>query len=417
MQTLEQDRSWFEGDVLERFLRYVKVHTTSDPHSDATPSTERQWDLARLLEKELKKMPLSHVELTAHCNILARLPASPGVTCPPLMFLAHLDTSPDFNGKNVRPQVHRNYDGAVIGLGEGLALDPAENPALKNHINDTVISTDGSSLLGADDKAGVAEIMTALQYLIDHPEIPRGEVEIIFTPDEEIGRGTLHFPAEKVHARYGFTLDGEEEGSYNVECFNAYGAELTFTGVMIHPGRARGSFVNAISMASQYVAMLPRNESPEATDQHYGYYAALELSGSMERSTLRLLVRDFDSGEMSRRLEYLRHLARSIELAFPGGKVEVSTQQQYLNLMNFLGDIPEIIETLKLAIRDTGIEPFPLSIRGGTDGARLSERGFPTPNIFTGGHNFHGPREWIGLRSMVRASKVMLNIIERWAKQ
>ena len=414
IQTLEQDREWFEKHILERFLRYVKVHTTSDSHSRETPSTKGQWDLARLLEQELKEMGLSQVELTEHCNVLARLPATTETEQAALVFLAHLDTSPDFNGKNVNPQIHRNYDGGLIRLGEKYQLDPEANPVLKKHIGDTVITADGTSLLGADDKAGIAEIMTAVHYLLDHPEIPRGEVEIVFTPDEEIGRGTLHFPAERIHARYGFTLDGEEEGSYNARCFNAYAVELNFTGVMIHPGRARGKFVNAISMAAQYVSMLPRTESPEATDGDFGYYAARECSGSLESCSLSLFIRDFDSEGMERRMEYLKQLARTVEQAFPGGRVDISFQKQYLNLMRFLDSSSGLLEVLEAAIRDTGIEPVQESIRGGTDGAQLSEKGLPTPNIFTGGHNFHGPQEWIGLRAMVRASKVMLNIISRW---
>ncbi|MGI9256130.1 MAG: peptidase T [Salinispira sp.] len=415
MQDVNRDRAWFENNILERFLRYVQVHTTSDPHSTAAPSTEGQWNLARLLEQELQNMGVPHVELTEHCNILARLPANAETACAPVMFLAHMDTAPDFNGNNVRPQVHEKYNGDIIRLGKNIILDPDENPALKNHIDDTVITADGSSLLGADDKAGIAEIMTAVQYLLEHPDIRRGEVEIIFTPDEEIARGTLHFPGDRVHARCGFTLDGEAEGSYNARCFNAYEAELTFTGLMIHPGRARGCFVNALSMAAQYVGMLPRSESPESTDAGFGYYAAREIGGSMEQCRLAILVRDFENSGMERRLEYLRQLARITELSFPGGKVDIVLNQQYRNLMNFLEESPELISILEDAIRATGIEPFQESIRGGTDGARLSEMGFPTPNIFTGGHNFHGPREWIGLRSMVRASKVMLNIIEQWA--
>ena len=416
IQTLDHDRQWFEKILLERFLRYVRIHTTSDPKEERTPSSEGQWVLARLLEKELREMGLAYVELTEHCNLLARLPASTNSRQPALMFLAHLDTAPDCNGKNVNPQVHRNYDGKPIALGHDHHLDPEKSCLLKNYIGDTVITTDGSSLLGADDKAGVAEIMTAVQYLMEHPDILHGEVEIVFTPDEEIARGTLKFPADRLHARYGFTLDGTDEGSYNAECFNAYSVELEFTGVMIHPGDARGRMVNAISMAARYQTMLPRSESPEATDGDYGFYATGEISGSMEHCHLGLFIRDFDMKQMERRIEYLKQLARTIELAFPGGKVDICVEKSYLNLKQFLSPTPELIETLEAAIRDVGLEPVASNIRGGTDGSRLSEMGFPTPNIFTGGQDLHSHHEWIGLRGMVRATKVMLNIITRWLR-
>jgi tripeptide aminopeptidase len=415
MQTMEADRKWFEDDVLERFVRYAKVYTTSDSHNESTPSTERQWDLARMLVDELKAMGIEEVTLTGHCNVVARIPAVGGSSAAPVLFLAHLDTAPDFSGENVNPRIHRDYDGGVIDLDGEHVLDPESNPLLKNYVGDTIITTDGSTLLGADDKAGVAEIMTAARYLMEHPDIPRGEVEIVFTPDEEIGRGTEKFPRDLIRSAFGFTLDGDEEGSYNAQCFNAWSVEVDFTGVMIHPGYARGELANAITMAATYVSMLPRNETPEATDGDYGFYAAKEISGNMEKAKLGIFIRDFDRDQIDRRLAYLENLAKTVELQFPGSKVEFRSKQMYLNLKPFLDETPEILETLEAAIRDTGMEPVQKSIRGGTDGARLTEMGLPTPNIFAGGMNFHSRYEWVALRAMVRAAKVVLNIISRRA--
>lgn len=415
LQNIDLDREWFEERLLERFVRYAKVYTTSDPHGEGTPSTERQWDLARLLEKELKELGVREVELTQYCNLVGRLPANIKTEAAPVMFLAHLDTAPDFSGENVNPQIHRNYDGGVIRLNDEYQLDPRENPLLGDYLGDTVITTDGNTLLGADDKAGIAEIMTALEYLMEHPDISHGDVEVVFTPDEEIGKGTVQFPGNTVRSRFGFTLDGDTEGSYNAQCFNAFAIDLEFTGVMIHPGYARGEMVNAIAMASHFAAMLPGQETPEATDGDFGFYALREISGTMESAKLGIFIRDFSMDEIRRRIAYLEQLAKTVEMKFPGSKVKIETTQRYLNLKQFLEDSPWVLETLEEAIRDTGMEPVQKSIRGGTDGARLSEMGFPTPNIFAGGLNFHSRFEWVGLRAMVRASKVVLNIIQRWS--
>ncbi len=413
IQTIDTDRKWFEDDLLERFVRYARIHTTSDSHVDRTPSTDRQWDLAKLLVRELEEMGIEDVELTEHCNVLARIPAN--TEAQPVLFLAHLDTAPDFSGEGVNPQIHRNYDGGIIDLDGDHVLDPAENPLMNDYRGETLITTDGSTLLGADDKAGVAEIMTAARYLMEHPDMPRGEVEIVFTPDEEIGRGTVQFPRDLVRSKFGYTLDGDSEGSYNAQCFNAWSIGIEFTGVMIHPGYARGELANAITMAATYLSMLPRNESPEATDDEYGFYAPKEIHGNMEKASLGIFIRDFDRAEIDRRLAYLEQLAKTVEMQFPGSRVEFNSTQMYLNLKPFLDQKPEILETLEQAIRDTGMEPVQKNIRGGTDGARLTEMGLPTPNIFAGGMNFHSRYEWVALRAMVRASKVVLNIVSRLA--
>lgn len=411
---MEIDRQWFENDLLDRFCRYVQVHTTSDPHEASTPSTQRQWDLARMLEAELRAMGVEDVTLTEYCNVVARIPANCKRQASAVLFLAHMDTAPDFSGEGVHPQVRENYDGSVINLDGTHTLDPRRYPELNNYVGQTIITSDGSTLLGADDKAGIAEIMCAARYICEHPEFEHGEIEIVFTPDEEIGRGTVKFPRELVNSKLGFTLDGDREGSYNDQCFNAFSVDVEFTGVMIHPGYARGEMVNAITMAGKYLSMLPLNESPEATDGDFGYYAPKEISGTMEQASLGIFLRDFNLDQVKRRIAYLEQLGKTLELMFPGSQVRVDSKQMYLNLKPFLDKEPAILATLEGAIRDTGMEPIQKSIRGGTDGARLTELGLPTPNIFAGGLNFHSRYEWVALPAMVRAAKVVLNIVSRW---
>ena len=410
VQSTETDRAWFEGDLMDRFLRYVRVHTTSDPHSSSTPSTERQFDLARMLEAELRSLGLTDVTLDEQCRLIARVPATGAGA--PIGLMAHVDTAPDFSGENVNPRVHERYDGGVIELGGGFTLDPAEYPMLSRYTGETVITTDGSTLLGADDKAGVAEIMTAVAYLLAHPEIPHPEIEVIFTSDEETGRGMDGFPVEKLRSGFCFTIDGTDEGGVEAECFTAYKATVSFTGYSIHPGSARGKLANATSMAATFIAMLPRSESPEATDERYGFYCATEVTGGISKASATIILRDFDHDTVKRRIEYLEQLARTIEGSFPGGSVDVHVDRQYLNMADFLAPHPQVLERVRQAIAATGMEPIMHRVRGGTDGARLSERGIPTPNIFTGGQNLHGRYEWIALPAMVRASRTIVNLVQ-----
>lgn len=406
---MADDRKWFESDLLERFDRYVRVHTTSDSHSSSTPSTDRQFDLARMLESELRDLGLTDVDLDDSCCLIARLPGNSAGT--PVGFMAHVDTAPDFTGENVHPQLHQNYDGKKIQLGDHY-LDPEKYPNLKQYEGETVITTDGTTLLGADDKAGIAEIMTATRYLLEHEEIARPPIEIIFTPDEEIGRGMDNFPVKKLQSTYCFTLDGSDEGSIEAECFTAFKATVTCTGYLIHPGTARGKLANANTMVANFIAMLPRNESPEATDGAFGFYCPGEISSTMGTATAEILIRDFDMATARRRIEYLESLAKTIEGAFPGGFVAVKAEQQYLNMAEYLTQHPSVIERLSHAIRETGIEPVIRQIRGGTDGARLCEMGIPTPNIFAGGQALHGRHEWIALPAMVRAAKTIVNLAQ-----
>jgi tripeptide aminopeptidase len=366
-------------------------------------------------------MGLQDVELDRNGFLIARLPSNlpprlAGKT-PCIGFMAHVDTASDVPGSVVKPRIHENYSGGVIELSGGLTLDPAENPSLLRCKGEVIITSDGTSLLGADDKAGVAAIMNAAEYLLAHPEIPHGEAELIFTPDEETGRGMDRFPREKLRSKAAYTLDGDGEGTIEAECLTAWKAEAKFHGKVIHIGHARGKLVNAVSMASRFVELLPQSESPEATDGAFGYYCPMEISGSLEEATLEIYLRDFDEAHIHRRREALQSFARAIEGAFPGGKVEITEEEQYRNMKEAFCKDPRVLEYLSRAVRETGIEPVYKSIRGGTDGARLSEMGIPTPNIFMGGENFHSKTEWLSLPALVRASQTVVNLLCIWAKE
>jgi tripeptide aminopeptidase len=408
------------GDLLERFGRYISIHTQSDPHSETCPSSKGQWELARVLQTELLALGLREVSLTEHCYIRALLPGNlppDQARRPPVIgFLAHLDTSPDFSGEGVKLQVHPAWDGKAIALPSGDLIDPEKSPALRRHVGQTIITSSGDTLLGADDKAGVSEIMAAVRWLVEHPEVPHGDIEIIFTPDEEIGRGTDKLPRDQIKSTICYTLDGDEEGSYNAQCFNGWAIEVGFTGRMIHPGDARGRLVNPLSMAGMFIASLPRNESPEATDGAYGFYCPQEIHGSMEKVSFSLFIRDFDIAQIERRLAFLRALAATVEGAFPGGSVVLAERKQYRNMHDTIKNRPDIVAKLEAAISATGMAPTAQSIRGGTDGARLCELGIPTPNIFAGGHNFHSKLEWVPLEAMVRAAMTVVNLAQLWAE-
>jgi tripeptide aminopeptidase len=407
----------YAAELAERLVRYAKIETTSDHHIEAIPSTPTQWELARLLVDELKALGIRDVSLNEHCYLIAKVPPAKGYEgIPTIGLMAHLDTSSDVAAKNVKPRVIRDYDGSPVELGHGYVLDPADdNPDLAAKVGDTIIVTDGSTLLGGDDKAGIAEIMTALRWLLAHPELPRGPLEIIFTPDEETGKGMNLFPMEKLSATACYTLDGSRTGEVEAECFNARTAKLHFKGRSIHIGYARGKLANAVSMAAAFVSMLPRNESPEATDGWFGYYCAHEISGTLDDATVEIFLRDFSAEGMERRVKALRAIAAAVEAQFPLGSIEMEILKSYANMREKLDERPEVLERLMEAARRSGADPYIKPIRGGTDGARLTELGVPTPNLFTGSYNYHSRFEWVSVSDMVLATATILELVGLWA--
>jgi tripeptide aminopeptidase len=404
-----------EALLIPRFMNYVRCCTESDRHIEATPSSLGQWDLARALRDELLGLGITEVELTPHCYVIARLPASKGrEDAPPVGFLSHLDTASDVTGKDVKPHLVRDYNGEKIELLGGLFLDPVKEPDLAAQKGKVIIHSGGDTLLGGDDKAGIAEIMAAAEYLVTHPEISHGPVEIIFTPDEETGKGLPEFPQEKIKSSVCYTLDGNQMGEIEAECFNAWKAEIEFKGKAIHIGAARGILANAVLMAASFAVMLPRSESPEATDGYFGYYCPMELSGSLESARLEIFLRDFESEGIKRRIAALEAIATAIEAQFPNGKVIVKTNPQYYNMKEKIDEKPQALEFLKTALDNIGIEWRLVPIRGGTDGSRLTEMGIPTPNIFTGGRNFHSRIEWVAVNEMCAACRVVLELVRLW---
>ena len=403
--------------TVPRFLRYVRFWTTSDRHCIDTPSSAGQWDLAKALVEEIKNMGVEDVALTENCYVIARLTASPGKEfLSTVGFLAHLDTSEEVSGKDVKPLLVEDYDGNPIDLDGGICLNPAEDPALAAHKGKALICSDGSTLLGADDKAGIAVIMGAAEYFLTHPEIPHGPLELIFTPDEETGKGLPGFPLDDIRSKVCYTIDGGPLGELEWECFNAWRAEIKFTGISMHLGQARGCMVNAALMASEYAAMLPRNESPEATDGYYGYYCPLTIQGDIESALLEVFIRDFDLTSGEQKIAALDAFARAVEAKFPGGKAEVSTTIQYLNMKEKIAMQPKVVEKLRQAFLNTGIEMIEKPIRGGTDGSRLTQMGVPTPNIFTGGRNFHSRLEWLSIPEITASCRLVIELIRLWSE-
>ncbi|MGB9808892.1 MAG: peptidase T, partial [Caldanaerobacter sp.] len=400
--------------VVERFLKYVKYHTTSDENSNTFPSTEEQLIFARELAKELKELGLSEVEVDENGYVTALLPANTDKKIPTIGFIAHMDTSPDMCGKDVKPQIIENYDGndIVLNKEKGIILSPSEFPELKNYIGKTLITTDGTTLLGADDKAGIAEIITAIEYLINHPEIEHGNVKIAFTPDEEIGRGVDKFNVKKFGCDFAYTVDGGELGTIEYENFNAASAKIKIHGRNVHPGTAKGKMKNSILIGIELQNMLPELERPEHTEGYQGFYHLNNFQGTVEETSMYYIIRDFDKRTFSDKKEYIKRVVETLNKKYGEGTVELELKDQYYNMREVIEKHMHIVETVMEAMRSLGIEPKVVPIRGGTDGARLSFMGLPTPNLFTGGHNFHGKYEFIPVESMKKAVEVIVKIIE-----
>ena len=413
----ENIRTFLRKQARNRFLRYVVINTQSDPTSKMHPSSEGQWILAKLLKEELIELGLSNVMLDAHCYVYASMPASKGFDGPAITFCSHLDTSPSESGADVNPLVIKNYDGGDIRLhGSGKRLlTPAESPELLAFAGETIIISDGRTLLGADDKAGIAEIMAALCAFKAFPELCHPELRIVFTPDEEIGAGTDFIQLERV-GQFGYTMDGGMMGEIEQECFDAWELSLVFNGRNIHPGYAKNRMVNAAALSARFVAALPEWQSPEHTENREGFYHVTQIEGDESSATVKLIIRDFDRAVNERRMDYLKQLARTFEVRYDGLAINVKVREQYKNMNEVLCRHPHVADMAKTAISAAGISIRENPIRGGTDGARLCFLGVPTPNIFTGAMMVHSKTEWIPELALEKASEVIVRLCGLWHK-
>jgi len=405
-------------NLQKRFLKYVKIWTTSNlekADNGIMPSTTTQFDFANDLKQELIDIGIIDVTVTEYAYVCARIAPSKGAEkAPSIGFLAHMDTAMDVSGKDVKPQIVKNYSGQILTLKEGVVLNPETDKNLAKAKGQTLITTDGTTLLGADDKAGIAEIITAIEYVLKN-NLPHGQIELIFSPDEETGHGMDKVPLEWIQSKQCYTLDGGHIGELEVECFSAWKSDITFTGVSMHTGSARPKLVNAVTMCAEFINLLPKNEAPETTDGYQGFYAPLNFSGHIEQAKCTLLLRDFTNEGIKKRKDTIDTLAKAIECKYRGSKIEVIHTQQYLNMKEKLDQKPEVQEALTMAAKNIGITPVYSPIRGGTDGSRLTEMGIPTPNIFTGGHNYHSRQEWASLEQMSAASEMVLELIKIWS--
>ncbi len=400
-------------ELLERFTRYVKIYTTSDDESTTFPSTKRQFDLAELLVNELNALGVKEVELDKYGYVYARIPSNIEKAVAPVGFMAHMDTAPAESGENVKPQIVKNYDGGDIRLSgdSSLVISPKENPVLKELVGDDLITTDGTTLLGADDKAGVAEIMTAVAYIMDHPEFQHGEIRIAFTPDEEIGHGVDHFDVKKFGAGFAYTLDGGQLGELEDETFCADSAEVTCKGINVHPGYAKDKMVNAIRMAGRFMTLLDEKTLPETTENRENYYHATGIKGMENQAVINMIVRSFTVEGLKDREKDLERVRQQVLKEFPKGEIEIVIKEQYRNMKEVLDQHPEIMETAKKAFEKAGITPIHKPIRGGTDGSRLTFMGVPTPNIFAGSINMHSKKEFASIQTMEKSTEVILHIV------
>jgi tripeptide aminopeptidase len=401
-------------EIIERFTKYVQVDTQSDPNSDTCPSTPGQWTLAKMLVEELKAIGMEEVTIDENGYIMATLPANTDKDVPTIGFLAHMDTAPEFTGANVKPQIVENYDGNDIILNEALhiVLSPKDFPELANYKGHTLITTDGTTLLGADNKAGIAEIMTAMAYLIQHPEIKHGKVRVAFTPDEEIGRGPHKFDVAKFGAKYAYTVDGGPLGELEYESFNAAEAKIKFKGKNVHPGTAKGKMINSMKIAMEFHAQLPANEAPEHTEGYEGFYHLLSFQGNVEETALHYIIRDFDCEQFEARKTKMREIAAKLQEKYGKERIAIEIKDQYYNMREKIEPVREVVDIAYEAMKNLNIEPKISPIRGGTDGSQLSYMGLPTPNIFTGGENFHGRYEYISVDNMIKATNVIIEIIK-----
>lgn len=401
-------------NVIDRFLKYVQIYTTSDPESETFPSTARQLGFADLLATELRRVGLSEVFRDEFGYVIATLPSNLDHSVPVVGFVAHMDSSPDYFGENVKPQIVKNYQGQDLVLNADLEmiLSPSDFPDLLKYIGQDLITTDGNTLLGADDKAGIAEIITAMDHLIRHPEINHGKIRICFTPDEEVGRGTDHFDVAKFGANFAFTLDGSEIGELEYENFNAASAKITVKGRSVHPGSAKNAMINSMLVATQIIQALPADQRPEHTEGYEGFFHLTSFKGDVSLTKLEYIIRDHDLAKFEARKNLMKEVCQLINLRYGQGTVLLEMNDQYFNMKLKVEPVKYIVDLAEQAMKDVGVTPKIRAIRGGTDGARLSWDGLPCPNIFAGGHNFHGPYEFVPVQSMQKAVEVIVRIAE-----
>ena len=409
----------FTHTVTERFLRYVTIDTQSDPDSPASPSTEKQKDLGRVLAAELKAMGIADAHLDDYGYVYGTIPANTPKKVPVICFCSHMDTSPDVTGKDVKPQMVKNYRGGDITLpgDTSQVIRFAEHPALKNQIGNDIVTTDGTTLLGADNKAGVAEIMDAAHFFINNPDVKHGTIKILFTPDEEIGRGVDNVDLKKLGAEFAYTVDGETAGHIEDETFSADGVEIVIQGVAIHPGFALGKMENAIKIAGAIIDRLPKDVAPETTAGRDGFIHPTGVGGSMEKASLGLIIRDFDEAGLAVKETMLEQIVKDVMTAYPGSSYTFTVRRQYRNMKAILDRHPQIADHAVEAIRRAGMTPVRGSIRGGTDGSRLSFMGLPCANLFAGGHAFHSPLEWVSRQDMEKSVKTLVELAKIWAER
>lgn len=406
-------------NITERFISYVIIDTESDPNNPAFPSTEKQWNLAKVLEKELIAIGMHDVELDKNCYIMATLPSNLEYEVPTIGFISHIDTSPDYTGANVKPQIIENYQGNDIILNEekNIVLSPDYFEDLLQYKGQTIITTDGTTLLGADDKAGITEIVSAMEYLIKNPEIKHGKIRICFTPDEEVGKGAHLFDVVKFGADWGYTMDGSQIGELEYENFNAASAKVTITGKIVHPGYAKEKMINSMLIANEYIAAVPSEEVPEKTTDYEGFFHLHDMNGNVEETVLEYIIRDHDLDFFEKRKYLMQKIAFDMNEELGENVIHVEIKNQYFNMKEKIVPVMHIVDIAEEAMKEIGITPLIKPIRGGTDGSQLSYKGLPCPNIFAGGHNFHGRFEYVPVESMIRATEVIVGITQKVAEK
>ena len=402
-------------NIIKRFVSYVTIDTESDPSNPNFPSTEKQWNLAHLLEKELNEIGLEDVVLDENCYLMATLPSNIDYKVPTIGFISHIDTSPDFTGKNVNPQIHSNYDGndIVLNKAQNIVLSPDYFDDMLQYKGQTIITTDGTTLLGADDKAGITEIVSAMEYLVQNPQIKHGTIRICFTPDEEVGKGAHLFDVEKFNADWAYTMDGSQIGELEYENFNAASAKITIEGKIVHPGYAKGKMINSMTIASDFMRNLPANEVPEKTTGYEGFFHLHDLTGTVEKTVLEYIIRDHDFDLFEKRKRFIEQIGVDFNKKYGKKTVNIEIKDQYFNMKEKIVPVMHIVTIAKEAMEEIGIKPLIKAIRGGTDGSQLSFKGLPCPNIFAGGHNFHGKYEYVPVESMIKATEVIVRIAEK----